>query len=126
MPEEQAQSAAALGGMFMVLGVAFLAIFALMAVSVWKIYEKAGQPGWAALVPFYNVVVWLQLVGKPVWYLALMFVPLANLYVAFGLPFWMSRCFGKSTGFAMGLIFLPFVFYPMLALDESRYLGPNG
>jgi Family of unknown function (DUF5684) len=105
---------------FGAIGLIVLAI----VVSHWKIFTKAGQPGWASLVPLYNIVVMLQVTGKPVWYIALLFIPLANLYVVLGLAFWLSRCFGKSSGFALGMIFLPFIFYPVLAFDDSTYQGP--
>jgi len=110
--------AALFGGVFFLI---WLAVLAVVIVSLWKIFDKAGQPGWAALVPIYNLIVALQIVQKPLWWIVLFLIPCVNFvgFILLGLE--IAKAFGKSTGFAAGLILLPFVFYPMLAFGDSRY-----
>ena len=93
---------------------------------MWKIYTKAGKPGWAAIVPIYNYVVLLDIVGKPVWWIVLLFIPLVNFIVAIMVINLLSKSFGKGVGFTIGMIFLPFIFIPMLAFGDAQYVGPGG
>ena len=95
------------GMLILILGIA-----ALMLISMWKIFEKAGKPGWASIVPIYNFVVMLQISGKPEWWIILMFVPFVNLIVAIMVIVGMAEKFGKGSGFALGMVFLPVIFYP--------------
>ncbi len=112
------------GGLLMLLIPLFILAFAiLMIVSVWKVFTKAGQPGWAAIVPFYNLYVMLQIAGKPTWWIIGFFIPLVNLVVVFLLFTAIAERFGKGTGFALGLIFLGFIFYPILAFGDAQYQG---
>ncbi len=103
-----------------------LAIGVLMIASMWRIFTKAGQPGWAAIVPIYNYIVLLKVAGKPVWWVVLMFIPLVNLVVMLLILSSITRNFGKGMGYTLGLLFLGPVFFPMLAFGDSRYLGPEG
>src|SRR5271163_3719164 len=112
--------AAVIGGLFA------LAIVLVMIAALWKIFAKAGQPGWAAIVPIYNLIVLLNIVGKPLWWIVLLMIPFVNFYAIFSIAIGLAKSFGKSTGFGIGLIFLSVVFYPILAFDSSRYLGPVG
>jgi hypothetical protein len=105
---------------FMVLGIA-LAI--LMIVCQWKIFEKAGQPGWACLIPIYNLIVMFQIAKKPEWWVILCFVPFVNIVISFIMIFAIAEKFGKSGGFAIGMILLPYIFFPVLAFGDSRYTG---
>jgi len=93
--------------------------------TMWKIYTKAGQPGWASIIPIYNLVVLHQMVGKPVWWVILYFVPVVNIVIAIIVTHALSLSFGKSTGFTLGLILLGFIFYPILAWSDAQYLGPT-
>lgn len=96
-------------------------------VAQWKMYEKAGQPGWAVLIPFYNVYILLKIVGKPGWWLLLIiFVPLLNVILAIWMTNLLSKSFGKDVLFTLGLIFLGIIFYPILGFGDARYLGPAG
>ena len=104
-------------------GVVWLALMVLMIASMWKVFVKAGKPGWAAIVPLHNLIVMLEIVGKPPWYIALAFVPFANIYLSIGLQFWMAKSFGKGMGFGFGLLFLAPVFYPLLAFGDAQYTG---
>jgi hypothetical protein len=109
-----------LGGL---IGLAFLV---LMLMSIWKVFTKAGQPGWAAFVPIYNLIVMLNIVGKPIWWILLFMVPLVNIYAFFSVTILLAKSFGKSTGFGLGLLFLGFIFFPLLGFGSARYLGPAG
>lgn len=101
-----------------------LAIVAFLIVSYWRLYTKAGQPGWAALIPFYNVYVLIKLVGRPGWWLAMFFVPLANIVFAIMLMVDLAKAFGKGGGYAVLLILLPYIGIPILAFGQARYVGP--
>ena len=103
-----------------------LAIFALMIVSLWKIFTKAGKPGWACIIPIYNIIVLLEIVGKPWWWLLLMLIPFVNMVFAIWMLNLLSKSFGHDVGFTLGLLFLGFIFFPILGLGESKYTGPAG
>jgi hypothetical protein len=103
-----------------------LALFALIIASLWIIFTKAGQPGWASLIPFYNLYVMLQIVGKPAWWLLLFLIPVFNIIPSILLYFDLARAFGKGTGFALGLIFLPMIFLPILAFSDAAYARHSG
>jgi len=90
----------------------------------WRIFVKAGKPGWAAIIPFYNILVELEIVGRPWWWLLLMFVPIVNVVITVIVQLDLAKVFGRGTGFGLGLIFLPFIFIPILAFGSDRYLGP--
>jgi hypothetical protein len=96
-----------------------------MIAALWRVYTKAGEPGWASIVPIYNVVVMLRIVGMPLWWLLVMLIPLVNLIPAFMMISGLSERFGKGLGFALGLIFLPFIFYPILAFGDAQYTPPG-
>jgi len=104
----------------------YFAIVVLMIASMWRVFTKAGQPGWAALIPIYNTIVLLEIVGKPVWWILLLLIPVVNLVFVVILFVELAKCFGKGAGFAVGLILLGFVFFPMLAFGDAEYLGPDG
>ena len=103
--------------------VLYLAVIAVSIISMWKVFEKAGKPGWAAIVPIYNGMVLAEIVGKPNWWGLLMLIPFVNFVVAIILLLGLATVFGKSTGFAVGLILLGFVFVPILAFGDAQYLG---
>ena len=109
-------------GLFLVIE---LAVIIFMLVSVWKVYTKAGQPGWACLIQFYNLYVLLKIAGKPGWWLLLMFIPVVNIIVSILMAVGVANNFGKGGGFAAGLIFLPIIFYPILAFGDSAYVGAH-
>ena len=106
--------------------IVYLAIIVLEFVSFWKIFEKAGQPGWAGIVPFYNWYVMLKIVGRPGWWFILFLVPVVNIVVLIMVYNDLSKSFGKSGGFTVGLIFLGFIFFPILAFGDATYRGPAG
>jgi len=103
----------------------YLGLIALSIISMWKIFVKAGKPGWASIIPFYNFIIELEILGRPWWFILLMFVPVANFVVSVIITFDFARVFGKSTGFGFGLFFLPIIFYPILAFSDATYIGPQ-
>ncbi len=101
-----------------------LAFGAFILVALWKVYEKAGKPGWAALIPFYNAYVLLKIAGRPGWWLLLILVPLVNLVITIIVALDVAKAFGKGTGFGIGLFFLSFIFYPILGFGSATYRPP--
>ena len=97
-----------------------LVLVVLMFASMWKVNVKAGLPGWGAIIPIYNGTLILRMAGRPSWWLVLWFIPLANL-VLLRVPFDIARRFGKRYLFGLGLLMLPYVFYPILAFGDSQY-----
>lgn len=115
----------ALGAGIGILGwLLYMAVIVFYIFCMWKIYVKAGKPGWAAIIPIYNILVQLEIVGRPWWYLLLLFVPVVNIVIGIILLFDLAKVFGKGTGFGFGLLFLSFVFIPLLAFGDATYQGP--
>lgn len=110
------------------LGIGFtifwLAIAILMIASMWKVFVKAGKPGWAAIIPIYNFVVLCEIAGKPAWWVVLLFVPVVNFIIIIILSIALAKKFGKGTGYGLGLAFLGIIFYPMLGFGDAQY-DPN-
>jgi hypothetical protein len=117
VPDIEGEVAAFLG----VLGVVYLALGVLLIVALWKLFSKAGEPGWAAIIPIYNTIVWLKVAGKPWWWLILLLIPFVNFVIAIIVSIDLARRFGKGGAFAVGLIFLPVIFYPILGFGSARY-----
>lgn len=103
-----------------------IAVLVLVIASMWRIFTKAGKPGWAVLVPIYNAIVLLEIVGKPWWWIFLVIIPPISLIFGIIVIVELAKAFGKSGGFAVGLILLGFVFFPILAFGDAEYLGPGG
>jgi hypothetical protein len=116
---------AAAGVGAIIAAVIYLAIIVVVIAGMWKMLEKANQPGWGILIPIYNVILLLRVAGKPIWWIVLMIIPLVNIVPAILLPMAIARSFGKGTGFGIGLIFLPFIFYPMLGFGQAEYSPPG-
>jgi hypothetical protein len=102
-----------------------LIIVGLMIASMWKVFTKAGQPGWASLIPIYNLIVLVRIAGKPVWWVLLMLIPFVNIIALLFVYLALARAFGKSDAYGVGLLLLPFVFFPLLAFGDARYIGPQ-
>ena len=104
----------------------YFAVIILLIASLWKVFSKAGKPGWAAIIPIYNIIVLLEIVGKPIWWIILFFIPLVNIVVGIIVVHQLSLSFGQGVGFTIGLILLGFIFYPILGFGDSEYQGPGG
>ncbi|MET0573341.1 MAG: DUF5684 domain-containing protein [Pedobacter agri] len=103
-----------------------LAFVVLMIAAMWKVFEKAGQPGWAAIIPIYNIYIMTKIAGKPGWWVLMFFIPFVSLIFSIWLQNMISKSFGKDEGFTAGLILLGFIFYPILGFGDAKYLGPYG
>ena len=114
---------AAAAGIMGAMGLVWLALLVLMIAALWRIFVKAGEPGWAAIIPVYNLVVMLKIVGRPVWWIVLFLIPFVNLVVGFIVAFDLAKVFGKGAGFALGMIFLFPIFYPILGFGSAKYQG---
>ncbi len=111
---------------FLIIGVFYLALLGFYLYVNWKLYEKAGEEGWKAIIPIYNIFVLLKIVGKPWWWFFMLFIPLVNFVFLIWIVNMLSKSFGKDEGFTVGLILLGFVFVPILALGDAQYQGPYG
>lgn len=100
----------------------FFGFFLFLIISQWKIFTKAGKPGWACLIPIYSGIVLLEIIKKPIWWIFMLLIPIVNIYFAIVITNELSKSFGKTAGFTVGLIFLPFIFYPMLAFGDAKYI----
>ena len=117
-------STAGMAAIFGVLLIPMLIISVIMIIAYWKIFTKAGKPGWAAIIPIYNIIVLLEIVGKPVWWIILFLIPCVNIIFAIWTVNLLSKSFGQSEGFTVGLLLLGVVFYPILAFGNYQYMGP--
>lgn len=106
-----------------IMSLLYLVMIVAAIAGMWKVFEKAGQPGWAAIVPIYNMFVLLQIVNKPIWWIVLLLIPLINIVILIMVSIALAEKFGKGGGFAVGMVFLPFVFYPMLGFGDERFQG---
>lgn len=97
-------------------------LFIVMIASQWIIFKKAGKPGWACLVPIYNIIVLFDIVKKPGWWFIMFFIPIANIIFLVKLTHALSVAFGKGIGFTIGLLFLGVIFYPILAFSDAKYV----
>lgn len=103
-----------------------LAILVLVIAGFWKVFTKAGQPGWAAIIPIYNIYVLLKIVGRPWWWLILFFIPIINIIITAIVSMDVAKSFGKGLLFAVGLFFLSPIFYCILGFGSAQYRGPAG
>jgi uncharacterized protein DUF5684 len=101
-----------------------LLVALLVIVAMWKVFTKAGRPGWAAIIPIYNMYVWCKIVGRPGWWVILMLIPLVNIVVAIIVCIDMAKSFGKGAGFGIGLALLGIIFLPILGFGSAQYQGP--
>ena len=114
------RSANSLGPTFWICDIAFTV---LMIAAMWRVFSKAGQPGWAAIIPIFNVYIMCKIAGRPGWWLLLFLIPFVNLIVAIIVTVDISKGFGKGVGFAIGMILLPFIFWPILGFGSAQYQG---
>ena len=100
----------------------WLAIVVLLVASMWRVFERAGMPGWMALIPLLNAYVLVKIAGKSGWMLLLFLIPIVNIVAAFVVAFGVAARFRRGQGFGIGLALLPFIFYPILAFGEDTAL----
>ena len=100
-----------------------IGVSVLMIVSLWKIYDKAGEPGWAAIVPYYNNYILFKILYGNGWKFLMLLIPFYNIYLLIKINFSLAKRFGLGAGFGFGLMFLPVIFYPILAFGDAEYEG---
>ena len=99
----------------------YLGVLVLTIAGSCKIYSKAGQAWWAAIIPIYNIYILLKIVCKPTWWLILYFIPVINIIIGIIVTYNLALRFGKGVGFTLGLILLSFIFYPILGFGDATY-----
>ena len=101
-----------------------LLIALFLIVAMWKVFTKAGQPGWASIIPIYNLYIWCKIVGRPWWWILLMLIPFVNFIICIILCIDLAKSFGKGVGFGIGLALLGIIFFPILGFGSAQYQGP--
>lgn len=92
---------------------------------MWKVFIKAGKPGWAAIIPFYNLFVLLKIAGKPGWWLVLYFIPIVNFIIHLVVSIAVAKVFNKGAVFGIFLLWLlSGVGYLILGFGKATYLAP--
>jgi hypothetical protein len=113
---------AVVGMLFMLV---YLAIIIAFLAGMWKMFEKAGKPGWAAIIPIYNLVVLVEITGRPIWWAVLLLIPCVQLIFFLIVSIDLAKSFGKSELFGIGIWLLGFIFIPILGFGSDRYVGPT-
>ncbi len=119
----QTETTAVNGGAILVFLLIGLAFFVLVIAALWAVFAKAGQPGWAAIIPFYNLYILLKIAERPAWWMVLLLVPIVSFVILIIVYIDLAKAFDKGAGFGVGLIFLGFVFFPILGFGSARYVG---
>jgi hypothetical protein len=122
---EAASKSSAGSSPLVLLALIVVVVIAFYVVAYWRIFEKAGQPGWGVIVPLYNAYLWCKIAGRPEWWMILLFIPLVNIAIALILALDIAKRFSKSDGFGIGLWLLSFVFIPILGYGTAQY-APSG
>ena len=112
--------------MNIILIVLLIAFVVFILAAMWKVFEKAGQPGWAAIIPIYNIYIMTKIGGKPGYWTLLCLIPFVNYVFIIWLYNMISKSFGKDEGFTAGLVILGLIFWPILGFGAAKYLGPFG
>ena len=103
---------------------AALVIIVFEIAAVWRIFVKAGDRGWKAIIPIWNTLIVLKIVGRPWWWIFLYIIPIVWWIVYIIVYYDLAKSFGKGVGFAVGVILLPFIFVPILGFGSSQYVEP--
>ena len=98
----------------------------LQIIGKWKVFVKAGQPGWGCIIPILNIYFMTKIAGKPGWWTLLCLIPVVNIVIVIWMYNMISKSFGKDEGFTVGLVLLGPIFWPILGFGNARYLGPYG
>ena len=102
----------------------YIAIIVAVIAGWWKIFTKAGEAGWKSIIPVYNFIVILKIVGRDWWWVILMLIPIVNFIILIIVALDLAKSFGRGTGFGIGLAFLSFIFAPILGFGSDTYKGP--
>lgn len=122
--------AAAAGGLLALSGAmmfVMMAVLVVMIIGFWRVFAKAGRPGWACLIPIYNAYILLKIAGRPGWWLLLFLIPLVNIVIALIVAIDMAKAFGQGAAFGVVMLFLlAGIGYLVLGFGNYRYIGPPG
>lgn len=107
--------------------IVILAIAVVCIIGYWKVFEKAGQPGWAILIPIYNAYILLKIAGRPGWWVLLFLIPLVNIVIALIVAIDVAKSFGQGAAFGVVLLFLlSGIGYLILGFGNYQYVRPAG
>lgn len=93
----------------------------VIIISLWKIFQKAGEKGWYAIVPIYNLYILTKIIGKKWWWVILYIIPYFGIIWIIWTTNRLRKSFEKNWIFLVGMTFLPFIFFPIIAFDTSLY-----
>ncbi|MDE6881859.1 MAG: hypothetical protein K2P48_01950 [Lachnospiraceae bacterium] len=113
-------------GVIAVYVIVVLAVAVISLVGMWKIFVKAGKPGWAAIVPIYNTYCLFEISFGTGWLFLLCLVPCVNVVITIIMWIKLAQAFDKGAAYGIGILFLPVVFLPMLGFSDAQYIGPVG
>jgi len=105
--------------------ICWFAFAILMIAALWKVFTKAGQPGWPSIVPILNTYFLCKVAGRPGWWVILMLIPFVNFVIWIILCIDVAKSFRKGVGFGIGLLLLPIIFFPILGFGSAQYQGPS-
>lgn len=123
LAQETSDYTAAPSGPGPVFWIVYIAVMLFMIAAMWKVFTKAGQPGWAVLIPIYNLYVLCKIAGRPGWWVILLLIPFVNFIILIILDIDIAKSFGQGVGFGIGLLLLPFIFFPILGFGSAQYQG---
>lgn len=125
--QPQTASTAAVGGILLFIGILSIAITLILTVSLWKIFSKANEAGWKAIIPIYNIVVLLKIIGRPWWWILVLPIPVLGLVLQVIVGLDLAKSFGKSEVFGIfGLCLFIYIGFPILGFGSAKYVGPSG
>ncbi|MEO7101109.1 MAG: DUF5684 domain-containing protein [Luteolibacter sp.] len=127
LAQSEYQSTSSGGGVIagLIGALVWLVVMVFLIAGLWKVFVKAGKPGWAAIVPIYNIIVMLEIAGKPVWWIVLLFIPFVNFIIIVIIMIALAKSFGKGVGYGIGCALLGFIFIPLLGFSDAKYIGPQ-
>ena len=111
------------GAAVLLLVLIYVAVLVLAIAGLWKTFEKAGQKGWFAIIPILNTYILIKIAGREGWWLILFFIPCVSIVVGFIVLIDVAAKFGKSVAYGVGMVILPFIFFPMLGFGDAEYAG---
>jgi hypothetical protein len=112
------------GGIGGIIGLlVYLAIIVVVIAGMWKAFEKAGQPGWGAIIPIYNIYLMIKISDNDWWWLILFFIPVIQIIAVFKISIDVAKQFGQGLGFGLGLAILSFIFWPLLGFGDYQHQG---
>jgi hypothetical protein len=101
-----------------------LILAVVFVIALWRVFQKANQPGWAAIIPFYNIYVMVKIAGRPGWWVILYLIPLVNVITHLVVAIDTAKAFGKSGTFGFfGLWLFSFIGYLILGFGDAKYQG---